>query len=223
MLTLPEQLMLIALKDEKGTVLFTAMGILPFAIIGAILIELYFAGKINIEKNKIFVQDYSPTGNDFFDDVLKIISESGSKKEAKNLLLKINVKIKNIKERTLEYLVEKKVLKEENYKIFSIIKRKKYPTINPEPEKELRFKIRNFILKQESPDERNIALLSLINVSRLLEDIFNKDEIKTAKERINEIIDRTHSGEAISGGTSRILKSISMGIVDASGTGKLTQ
>ena len=219
MLTLPEKLMLIALKDEKGTVLFTAMGILPFSIIGAILIELYFANKIDYEDNKIIVKDSAPTGNNFFDEVLKIISDSGKKKDTKYWMLKINNKIKNIKDKTLRHLVKSNVLKEETYKVLYIFKKTKYPTINPEPEKELRSSIKKFILKHENPDEKNIALLSLVQVTRLLEDLFEKSEIREARDRINELVERTHMGDAIREETSRLIKGVVEGIADASGTG----
>lgn len=220
MLTLPEQLMLIALKDEKGTVLFTAMGILPFSIIGAILIELYFANRIDYFDNKIVVKDATPTGNEFFDEVLKIIVDSGKKKDTKFWLLKITDKIKNIKEKTLQHLVRSNVLKEEKYKVLSLITKTKYPTINPEPEKELRATIKKFILKHENPDEKNIALLSLVQVTRLLEDLFEqKEELREAKERITELVERTHIGDAIREETSRLIKGVVTGIADASGTG----
>ena len=219
MLTLPEQLMLIALKDEKGTVLFTASGILHFSIIGAIMMELYFAKKIDYENKKIIVTDNTPTGNAFFDNVLQIISDSGNTKDIKYWLLKINSKIKNVKERTIGHLVFSKVLKEENHKIFGLFSKKTYPTINPEPEIKLRECIKNFVLNKEAPDERNIVLLSLSQISNLLEDIFNKDDIKTAKERISELVTRSHHGEAIREETSRLIQGITTGIADASGTG----
>jgi golgi phosphoprotein 3 len=219
MLTLPEQLMLIALKDEKGTVLFTAMGILPFSIVGAILIELYFAKKIDYEDNKITIIDPSPSGNAFFDEILKIIVDSGKRKDTKYWLLKITDKIKNIKEKTLQHLVRSNVLKEETYKVLSLITKTKYPTINPEPEIELRSRIKKFILRHENPDERNIALLSLVQVTRLLEDIFMKEEIREAKERINELVERTHMGDAIREETARLIKGVVTGVADASGTG----
>ncbi len=219
MLTLPEQLMLIALKDEKGTVLFTAMGILPFSIIGGILIELYFADKIDYQDSKILVKDPTPTGNEFFDEVLKIIVDSGKKKDTKYWMLKLNDKVKKIKEKTLQHLVRSNVLKEETYKVLSLITRTKYPTINPEPEEELRSRIKKFILKHENPDERNTALLSLVQVSRLLEDLFEKEEIREAKIRITELVERTHMGDAIREETSRLIKGVVEGIADASGTG----
>lgn len=219
MLTLPEQLMLIALKDEKGTVLFTAMGILPFSIVGAVLIELYFANKIDYEDNKIIVKDSTPTGNDFFDDILKIIVDSGKKKDTKYWMLRITDKIKNLKERTLQHLVKNNVLKEEKYKVLSLITKTKYPTINPEPEKELRSRIKKFILKHENPDEKNVALLCLVQVTRLLEDLFEKSEIREAKQRIDELVERSHMGDAIREETSRLIKGVVEGIADASGTG----
>ncbi|ROL61766.1 GPP34 family phosphoprotein [Bacteroidetes/Chlorobi group bacterium ChocPot_Mid] len=219
MLTLPEQLMLIALKDEKGTVLFTAMGILPFSIVGAVLIELYFANKIDYEDNRIIVKDPTPTGNDFFDEILKIIVDSGKKKDTKYWMLKITDKIKNLKERTLQHLVRSNVLKEEKYKVLSLITKTKYPTINPEPEKELRSRIKKFILRHENPDERNVALLCLVQVTRLLEDLFEKSEIREAKERIDELVERSHMGDAIREETSRLIKGVVEGIADASGTG----
>lgn len=43
---LAEELMLLALNDEKGYVLFAASSALPYGLMGAVLMELVLQGKL---------------------------------------------------------------------------------------------------------------------------------------------------------------------------------
>jgi hypothetical protein len=218
MLSLPEELMLIALKDEKGTVLFTAASVLPYSLVGAVILDLYFDGKFEFRDNKLFVKDNSKTGRSLCDAVLKMIADEKHNKDLKSWVLKLEGSVKNIKEKALDHLVESKVLRKETTKLLGFISRTSYPTADPMPENELRQKIRKFILEKEFPNERYIALLSLAQVTSLFEDIFHQDELKDAKERLRELVERSHEGDAIREELSRLIKGLNVAIPEASGT-----
>ena len=192
MLSLPEELMLIALKDEKGTVLFTAASVLPYSLMGAVILDLYFDDKFEFRDNKLIVKDKSSTGKKLCDEVLKTISDDKHNRDLKSWILNLEGHIKNIKEKALDHLVESKVLRKETSKMFGFISKTSYPTADPMPENELRKSLRKFILEREKPNERYIALLSLAQVTSLFEDIFHQDELKNAKDRLKELIERSH-------------------------------
>ena len=52
-LSLAEELLLIALKDKKGTVHLSASGGLTFGIAGAVLMDLYLDGRIKREGKRV--------------------------------------------------------------------------------------------------------------------------------------------------------------------------
>lgn len=52
MLLLAEQLMLLALHDEKDSIIFSASTALPFGLTGAIILDLFFRGKV-IQKDNL--------------------------------------------------------------------------------------------------------------------------------------------------------------------------
>ena len=217
MLILPESLLLIALKDQKGTVLFTAATVLPYSIIGAVLTELYIKKYIGFSDGKLEVISNEESKIILNNEILNFMKTS-KKRDMKSWLLKINNNIKDIKGKTLNHLVDKKVLGKETSKMLGFLSKTIYPTLDPEPEEKLRSDIRKFVLDKETPDFWNIALLALVQVSQLLEDIFSQGELRLAKDRISELIDRTHEGEAISAEQSRFIKSLVNAIAEASGT-----
>jgi len=219
MLSLHEELLLIALKDEKGTILFTSATVLPYALLGAVLEELFLAKKIHYENSKIIVIDKSSTGNKFFDKVLQYLPEVNNDIKLKKALMKLNKKVKDIKMKTIKHLVIKGVLKEENSKVLGLFSKKTYPTLNAHPEKELRKKIRDHIFNEETPEERMSALLGLIQISQLLEDVFQQDEIDKAKKRIKEILDRTNEGDAIPEENARFIRDLNDTITEVTATG----
>ncbi len=219
MLSLHEELLLIALKDEKGTILFTSATVLPFALLGAVLEELFLANKIDYDGSKILIIDKSSTGNKFFDKILNILPDAGDDIKLKKALLKLNKKVKDIKLKTIKHLVNKGVLREENSKVLGLFSKKTFPTLNTQPEKELRQKIRDNILKEESPEERLSALFGLIQISQLLEDVFNQDEIPQAKKRLKDIFERTNQGDAIPEKNARFIRDLNANITEVTATG----
>lgn len=219
MLSLHEELLLIALKDEKGTILFTSATVLPYTLLGAVLEELFLAKKIDYEDSKIVVLDKSSTGNKFFDKILQLLPDVNDSIKLKKTFIKLNKKVKDVKHKTIKHLVNKGVLKEENSKVLGVFSKKTYPTLNSQPEKELRKKIRNYILNEETPEERMSALIGLIQISQLLEDVFQQDEIEKVKIRVKSILERTNEGDAIPEKNARFIRDLNTIITEVTATG----
>jgi len=218
MLTIPEQLLLIALQDEKGTVLFTSATVLPYSLIGAALTELFFSDAIELEEEIVLLKDIRANKNITYRQLYEFMKQKNLKKDLKYWILTLNKKFKNFKEIVLEHLVENQVLEKKQSKILGLFSKTTYPTLNPQPEIQLRESIRNQLLNDEIPNERYIALLQLCHVSSLLEDVFNQDELKKARQRLNIFIDRTNESEAIRAETSYFLINLSEAIKESSGT-----
>jgi Golgi phosphoprotein 3 len=197
MLTLPEELLLLALRDKKGTVISSASTALPYCLAGAVLLELTIMDKIVLEEGKVIVKDATPTGDDIFDEALAKIQASKKIHKSSHWVEKIKG-IKKLKDRLLDRLVQHSILRREEHKVLWVIPTERYPTLNGTPEMKRRELIRSALLHNVKPDERTAVLISLVKACNLVKEIFEKEERKTAKKRIKEIAKEEVVGKAVS-------------------------
>ena len=215
MLSFPEKLMLLALHDEKGSVIYSASTALPYGLAGSVLIELLFRGKITLAKKKVEVLDNSPTGNEWIDKVLELIDNSEKVKDVKYWIQKITRKDKDLKEQVIESLIGKGILRKEKHKILWVFPAMRYPLTNVAAEHEIRNRIHQVVLQQDNPTEEDIALLSLVKACDLLKEIFSREDRQRAKHRINEIIEDELIGRAVSSIVAEITTAVSAAVVAA--------
>ena len=81
MLTLPEELLLLAITDREGTVVHSGPVFLHLGLAGAMMIELAINGRLVIHKGTILVVDSSPTKDEILDEVLITIKKSSQLNE----------------------------------------------------------------------------------------------------------------------------------------------
>ncbi len=131
-LFLYEEVMLLSLKDKKGTIesgayYQTAMG-------GAILAELLLTGRIEIEqeKKKKFARVISnqKLGDPLLDECLQRIKESKKRQQLQTWVSRF-AHTKNLKHRVALQLCRLGVLKADQDKVLWVFKRNIYPEIDP--------------------------------------------------------------------------------------------
>jgi hypothetical protein len=66
MLSLAEELLLIAFDDDRGVVL-TCDAILDYGLVGAVLSDLILQDRLRIEQGKVVVAQKTATGDDILD------------------------------------------------------------------------------------------------------------------------------------------------------------
>ena len=72
MLTLMEDLILIALHDEKGTIATSSSFKLKYGLIGAIIMDLMLRQRIKIDNKKIIVTDQTLTEDELLNEALEL-------------------------------------------------------------------------------------------------------------------------------------------------------
>ena len=78
-----------------------------------------------------------------------------------------------------------------------IFTRKIYPEFNPEPEKKLRKQLEKAIFTDNQDiDARSVVLLSLVKNAEFLNMLFDKKQLKTRKQRIEQVINGELTGKA---------------------------
>jgi len=197
-LHLYEEVMLLALRDEKGTIESGTM--YQFAIGGAILAELILDGKIGIDerrKRKYAVPgDSARTGDELLDECLGKIRDARRRSQLQGWVAKF-AGLSKLKHRVAGSLVRKGILQLEEDLILGLFTRKVYPEINPKPEEEIRDRLRRAIFTDEPDvDPRTVVLLSLAKSGNLLQVAFGRKELKSRKDRIEAIVNGEVAGKA---------------------------
>lgn len=199
-LYLHEEIMLLALRDEAGTVAYGSM--YSYALGGALLAELLLAGRIAVDEGKrklVNLVSDEPFGEPVIDECLRKISTAKRRAVLQTWVNRF-ASLKNLHHRIAQGLCERRILRADEGKILLIFRRKIYPEINPQPERKLIERLRKAIFRDGyRVDPRTVVLLSLANGSNLLNTPFDKRELKRQKKRIEQIVNGELMGKATKG------------------------
>jgi hypothetical protein len=197
MLTLPEELLLLAIQDEKGSLVTSSSFAINYGIAGAILLELAFEDYIEYKEKRIVVRKRAYKENSVFNEALKHIKELPKEKNARYWISRLTAKIKKLRKRILDQLVDKKILYKNERKVLWIFTSTTYPIKDSTPKSEIKTKIREAILHGKKHDDRTIALIALVNACGFINQIFTKGERKLAKIKIEEIMKKNVIAKAV--------------------------
>ena len=210
MLNFAEELLLLALDDEKGVIVDKTS--IKYGLVGALLMDLSLRDKIEVDLENLMLVDASPTGDSFFDKVLARIVESSTTRTVAYWIVTLSQESKDIEEQVLERLIQKGILKKEEQKILWVFARRRYPMQDDKEEKEVKTRIREVTLSDEIPDPRDVVLISLIKACYLANEIFSEKELPTVRDRIEQIARMNLIGQTV----SRIIESVIQAIAMAS-------
>lgn len=212
-LKLYESLMVLALCEEKGTINGTYI---KYTCAAAMLAELLLLNKIDVgddRKNEVRVLDTSLTGDTLLDEMLLDIGETSRSRDLQSWVQRLGASEK-IKHKVAQVLVEHGIVKLEEQKVLWLFTQKVYPEINPEPEKKLRAELRDAVFTAASQLEpRLVVLLSLVKSSRLLSQVFSKQELLQNKAKIEEIVSGESLGEAAGAAISAVETAVMIAVI----------
>jgi hypothetical protein len=197
-LFLHEEVMLLALRDEEGTIASGTM--YQYAIGAAILAELLLNQRIALDESrkKKLVNLISPTplGEPLIDQCLEKIGNAKRRASLQTWVTRF-AGVKNLKHRVAQQLCNRGILKATEDKILLLFTRKIYPELNPIPEKRLIERLRKAIFTDSRDiDPRTVVLVSLADSTGLLKEAFDKKKLKGRKARIKELSNGEITGKA---------------------------
>lgn len=190
MISLIEELYLLALDEEKGNIVPFTKKTLAYGLSGAILAELSLQKKVcSNDKHRLEVNgEADPLGDDVLDEALKEIRASDKPRKMSYWVSQFSSRPKRLQEHLGENLSAKDVLYQEDKHFF----RKQPAPESGQPAVPSKFEskkaLRGMILSTEAADARGLALLQVAQASDLLGLIFTQDELPLAKNRIHEKI-----------------------------------
>ena len=209
MLTLFEELYLMAIDDEKGALVSSTKGRLGCGLAGALLAQLALLEKIRVNENhRLEIIDNGPSGDEMLDELLREIKDSKPHKVT-YWVNALSARPKPMFNQISERLVAKGILSLEDDHLL-------WPaqSSDSQPDVPLKYgikrRLRGTILANEDIDLHNLTLLSIIRACNLSKLVFTKDERKAARRRIHEKL----IGEALDSPIGQTIEEIERAVSD---------
>ena len=210
-LSLAEELLLLALHEEKGTVLMAASMALPYGLAGALLHELALAGLVRVEGKHLLAEPRGSTRDELLDEVLAAIRGSERPRTLNHWIGRFGRSGGKTKKRLLARLVDKRILGREERRLFWIFPATRYPQADPRPEMRIRREVRDGVLGYRAPGERAAALIGLVYACGLVGTAFAKDERREARKRAKAVCEAQPIGKAV----ARAVEMVQAGVIAA--------
>lgn len=211
-LNLVEEFLLIALDDDRGQFVIDSTH-LHYGFAGALLLELAMREKISIRGDHVYLKNDSQEEEVALNRSLALIRDSKKTRSVKDWIGRLAQKAPELKNDTLQRLIDRGVLRKEEHKILWIIPNNKYPTSNISPENKVRKRLDDVILRGEKSDAHDVMLLSLIDVSDLTKEAFrDQGDYKKIKARIKQVTEDIKISQTINQSIREIQTAIMIAI-----------
>jgi len=196
-LSLQEELLLLALKEKKGTV--AAAATFDYALAGAILAELLLHKRVTVVPGRsklLEMADPRPLGDPLLDEALGKVKDAKRRANLKTWVQRF-ARIKKLRQRIARGLCLQGILRADEDKVLLIFTRKLYPEIDPRPEKAIVERLRRAIFTEtQDVDPRTVVLVSLSKHVNVLKNAFDGKELRARKQRLKQLVEGEIAGKA---------------------------
>jgi hypothetical protein len=192
MLTVPEEFLLLTLKDKDGDFVDIPLEYQRAGFLGAAIMELALIGRLDSDLNRVWVvrkpgttaSDKTPTGDSSLDPVLERLAAPDFDSHADNLINQLIDLGETVRSQVLVRLCEKKILVETEGRLLWFLKTRRYPPIDGKEIREVKLRLIEVLLRDGLPDPRDICLMSLADTCGIIPQIVPESELEVARERI---------------------------------------
>jgi golgi phosphoprotein 3 len=199
MLTLPQELYLLALHEEKGRVPASLSTSLHYGLGGAILAELILQSRVGLDDDRraVVVNNNMFGEDDLLNEGLERIQASARHHKSTYWVRTFSDYTKKLEKRLVYRLVDEGVLRKEEKRFLGVVPYEAYPAQDASARYWIKQHLRSVVLGGAAPDAHTATLLSLVRACDLLGRVFTRDELKTARRRIDELTSGEVIGEAV--------------------------
>ncbi|MEM8882900.1 MAG: GPP34 family phosphoprotein [Planctomycetota bacterium] len=199
-LPLHQKLMLLMLRDDTGT-MEPHTGSYPLALGGAILAELMLVDAVSIDEDKqrtVRRARPQPLKDPILDECLTLVTKAKKPRGAAHWVAAFGARPR-LRHRIAEQLCREGILEDSEDKVLFFFTRAVYPTIKPEPERQLVRSMREAVMgSSDRLDADTVLLIALAHATGLLPIHFERRELKERKERLKQIT----TGDLVGGATA---------------------
>jgi Golgi phosphoprotein 3 len=184
MLTMLEEVVLLAVDERNGHLRSTREFGTAYALVGAVFFDLALAKKIDTDTEEIRIVDASPTGNPIQDRVLAQMANRPDLKTVREWIEEMFYQRHDLDSEALQSLIDQKILRHEVSKLLWIIDVERFPIVNNRQLQHVKVRLAETILSDNIPDTRDIMLVSIAESCGLLSYVLSDVELESRQERI---------------------------------------
>jgi Golgi phosphoprotein 3 GPP34 len=194
-LILAEQLLLLFLDDETGSDHASSGG--DPGLAGALLLDLTAGGALTEEDGELVAVPDTAPRHPLLATAHAAIEASDKRRDAKGWVGSLPKELKPLRERAAERLVEGGVLTEERRKLLKIIPTTRFPQADPEPERDLRERLRAVLVTERQPTQQEAMLIALLVPYDLVGKLVPRDRRKDAQRRAKDVAEGGAAAKAV--------------------------
>lgn len=186
-----EEIFLLALNDQKGQIDNSVRAQLEYGLSGGMLSDLVLAGKIGLDQNNhLIVLNADSGNNELLEEALQLISASAKARKANFWVQKLAANFKKLSNRVGDKLVNQGMLTRVEKRYLWVMPYAEYPNTDATAKYWVKQWLREAVLVDAHLEKKPhaIALLGLVRASDMLEFVFTKDELKSVKKQIDQMV-----------------------------------
>jgi hypothetical protein len=187
MLTMLEEVVLLAVDEQTGHLRSTREFGTAYALVGALFFDLALARKIDTDTETISIVDQTPTGNATLDRVLAGMTGRPQLTTVRDWIEEIFLRRDDLEGEALASLIEQGILRHEKTKRLWIIDVERFPIVNDRQQRYVKSRLAQAILTDDIPDTRDIMLVSIAEQCGLLSYVLSDTELNSRTERIQTL------------------------------------
>jgi hypothetical protein len=210
-MSLAEELLLVALDDEKGADTANWGGGVEAGLAGALLLELAAAGCLKDEDDKLVATDCDPPTEPLAAAALDAIRHDGKRRDARAWVGRLPKELKPLRRQVAAGLVRHGVLEEERRRRLGLFETTRYP----EPERRLRAGLTEVLVAGRKPTPREAMLISLLHAYDLVKRVVPREDRRAARKRAKAIAEGDAIGAAVGTAVSEVQAATMAAVVAA--------
>ncbi|SEE83009.1 GOLPH3/VPS74 family protein [Jiangella alba] len=216
-----EDLLLLAYDDETGKSVIDGTR-LEYGLAGALLLELSVLGKVSVagpgeavKRDRLVVRDTTPAGDDVLDHALAELADDEGKKP-KNVIGSLR---KGLRDRLLNRLAGRGLLRQESGTVLGIFPTTRWPAADASHEAAVRQRLQDVLVTGLAPDPRTAALVSLLLAVDGLRKVVPSEDRRAVKRRAQEIADGDWAADAVKKAVQEVQAAVTGAILAATAAG----
>ena len=187
MLSMLQEVVLLAVDEKTGGLRSTREFATAYALVGAVFFDLALARKIDTDAEEIRIVDTTPTGDATLDRVLAGMAAKPNLTTVREWLEEIFLRKDDLEGEALQSLAVQGILRHEKSKLLWIIDVERFPLVNNKPQQHVKLRLAQTILSDDIPETRDIMLVSIAEPCGLLGYVLNEAQIAARRERIRTL------------------------------------
>lgn len=184
MLTMLEEIVLLAVDETSGGLRSSRDFGTAYALVGAVFFDLALARKIDTDTESIQILDPGPSGSPAVDHVLASMAQRNDITTVRDWIEEIFHRRDDLEGEALSSLIRQGILRHEKSKRLWVIDVERFPMVDNRPQQHVRLRLADAILSDVIPDTRDIMLVSIAEPCGLLGYVLSDDQLESHRDRI---------------------------------------